>query len=383
MSQLIRPAVLRKPDGNIERHSTWLELFFDLVFVVIITELGTRLSHQFTYLGALQCCALFIPVMWTWNSYTVFAARFDNNDVVHWILTFVIMFAGIIMAIQIPVALESGALGFSIGFLIAECSLLLLYARVFFDDSTPKNMAWLYLLGYGSGAFLWIVSLFFAVPTKFIFWFFGMLIYLAIPWLGRRRILSRVPLDTVYIPERFGLFTIIVVGQTIASVVVGLKLAHWNFYAIVTSIMAFILAIIIWGQYYRFTKVADYKCTLSSGQPYIYLHVPLIIGMIIMGVGAEYFIKNPLELNQQIKNIFAGATITYLTSFYWLQYLTIYKIKIRVLSYLFGIVAILILFLSNYFPPYLALSGLVAIFTLLFSIQYVLGTKIQEQRMKK
>lgn len=379
MSRFIRPTALRLPDDEIERHATWLELFFDLIFAVIVTELATRLFHQLTYLGVLECSSLLIPVMWTWSSYTVFAARFDNCDLIHWLLTFVIMFAGVIMAIQIPVALERGATGFSIGFLISQISLLLLYARVHFDKSGPNKITSFYIIGFGLATISWIMSLFVDLPIKFIFWLLGMSIYLVIPWIGRKRILSKAPLDTIYIPERFGAFTIIILGQTVASVVYGLKFASWNYSSAITSVMAFILAIIIWSQYYRFTGIADYKCTLSSGQPYIYAHIPLIISLMIMGVCTEVFIITPTSVDQKINFIFAFGTILYLTSFYLLQYIAVRKFMIRGFSYIGAVIAISILFLAHSFPM-VKMLGLVTIFTTLFGIQYWIGLKKQGKK---
>ena len=102
MSRFIKPTSLRLPDEKNERHATWLEIFFDLIFAVIIVQLSDRLSKDFTLIGLLKCAGLLVPSIWTWISYTVFAARFDNNDAVHWLMTFIIMFAGAIMAIQIP-----------------------------------------------------------------------------------------------------------------------------------------------------------------------------------------------------------------------------------------------------------------------------------------
>lgn len=376
MIRFIRAPSLRLPDEKIERHATWLELFFDLIYVAIITELAARLTHNLSYLGILQCSALFFPIMWTWASYTVFAARFDNSDFIHWLMTFVIMFAGVIMAIQIPVALEDGAQGFTIGFLISQISILLLYSRAYYDDSTPHNIILLYVIGFGLATTFWLISLFFEPPIKFYCWILGMMIYLLVPWIGKKKILSQAPLDTRYIPERFGLFIIIILGQTIASVVIGLKSAHWNFFSVITGTMAFILAIIIWGQYYRFIQIADYRCTLSSGQSYIYSHIPLIISLIIIGVCAEDFIKNPIQTHEHVSIIFCLAIILYLTSFYLLQYIAIGEFKIRGLVYLGGVTAILILFFLYPLSAMITMSGIALIFAILFSIQYWLGKQI-------
>ena len=246
MSRLNPPTALRLPNEEADRHTTWLEIFFDLIFAVIVVQLSDRLSHQLTPIGIIQCTALFIPAMWTWASHTVFSARFDRNDVIHWLMTFVIMFAGALMATQIPTALEDGATGYSIGFLMAQISGLLLYARTLFHEATPKRVTHFYIFWFGLGGICWIISLFFHPPVKFIFWTLGMCIYLLTPWVGRKRILSKAPLHTVYIPERFGSFTVIILGQIIASVVFGLESGNWYPSSVVTSVLAFALAILIW-----------------------------------------------------------------------------------------------------------------------------------------
>ncbi len=54
MARFIRPIALRLPDEEIERHATWLEIFFDLIFAVIVVQLSDRLSNNFTRIGTLS-----------------------------------------------------------------------------------------------------------------------------------------------------------------------------------------------------------------------------------------------------------------------------------------------------------------------------------------
>ena len=56
MARFIRPTALRLPDEKIERHATWLEIFFDLIFAVIVVQLSDRLSNNFTTHGTLSMC---------------------------------------------------------------------------------------------------------------------------------------------------------------------------------------------------------------------------------------------------------------------------------------------------------------------------------------
>ena len=370
MASLIRKPKLRLPSDAVERHTTWIEIFFDLIFAVIFIQLSDRLMGQLNWLGIGSAFILFLPVLWTWASYTVFAARFDNDDFIHWLMTFMIMFAGIIMALHIPTATEKGATGFSIGFLGGQMVLLLLYARTAFDVSTPKNLVKLYTIGFGLAAVLWVVSFFFATPYKFILWMTGMVIYILVPWSGRKRILSKAPLDTVYIPERFAAFTLIIVGQMIASVVFGLKPTQWNLAALLVSVLAFLLAIVIWGAYYRSTLIADYKCTLGTGQPFIYTHIPLIMSLIVVATCVGEFIKNPTVIAPHTRTIFCVAIVAYLLSFFFLQQVTHRKNKQRKFLHA-GTIAFTLPFFFV-LSPVVILLGIVGVFLALFIAQYCL-----------
>lgn len=374
MSRFIKPTSLRLPDEKHERHATWLEIFFDLIFAVLIVQLSDRLSKDFTLIGLLKCAGLLVPSIWTWTSYTVFAARFDNNDAVHWLMTFITMFAGAIMAIQIPDALEDGGTGFSIGFILSQITLLFLYSRPHHEMASAHKLTHFYLTGFGLGVLCWIVSLLFDPPEQFYFWILGMFIYLAVPWIGKKHILSKAPLDTIYIPERLGAFTVIILGQIVTSVVLGLESASWHFTSVVTSMMAFALAIIIWGQYYWFTQVADYKCTLGSGQPYIYAHIPLIFSLMVIGVCAQFFISNT-DIDETVRNTFCCSIILYMSSFFLLQYIALPNIRIRGIACLGGTSATLCLFYLFTLTPMIIMTGVVLIFLTLFTVQYLLGYK--------
>jgi len=74
LSRLIRPPRVRTAGAEGEiRRATWMELFYDLVFVV--TQLGNRLSTDHTFVGVLGFVALFIPVWWAWVGHTIYASE--------------------------------------------------------------------------------------------------------------------------------------------------------------------------------------------------------------------------------------------------------------------------------------------------------------------
>ena len=79
-----KPPHLRSIDQ--EYHASWIELFFDLVFVFVIAELSHHLEEHLSVTGFLEFAALFVPCWWAWVLFTFYADRFDTDDVVHRLL---------------------------------------------------------------------------------------------------------------------------------------------------------------------------------------------------------------------------------------------------------------------------------------------------------
>ncbi len=83
--QTVRPAWWRPPRLRTEvpqgeRHATWLELFFDLVFVIAVAELAHLLHDDLTPRGLLVYAALFVPVWWQWIDFSYYGDQYDTDD---------------------------------------------------------------------------------------------------------------------------------------------------------------------------------------------------------------------------------------------------------------------------------------------------------------
>ena len=81
------PRLRVSADNEEERRATWLELFFDLIFVVAIAELAHYLDGHVGLSGFFSFVALFVPTWWCWLGSTFYATRFDTDDLGHRLLT--------------------------------------------------------------------------------------------------------------------------------------------------------------------------------------------------------------------------------------------------------------------------------------------------------
>ena len=99
-----------------ERKASWLELFYDLIYVAIVAELTHTLAHHVTWAGIGEFVIFFIPTLWAWIGAMAYNERFDTDDASHRWFTFLKMLPVAVMAIFVHRGLEDGAIGFALAF---------------------------------------------------------------------------------------------------------------------------------------------------------------------------------------------------------------------------------------------------------------------------
>lgn len=194
----------------------------------------------------------------------------------------------------------------------------------------------LYLTGFGLGTGIWTISILVPGSARYLLWAWGIAVDFATPWVGRKRgMLSRAPLDTAHLPERFGLFTIIVLGETILAAVRGVSRVQWQAEYVIAAVLAFGMVVCLWWLYFTYIEVAPFVSNLGSGQPYIYVHLTIVLGVVVAGVGLEHAIIEASEPTLLLKTLLllgVGLTL-WLLAFLVLQRVTVPQ---RPLKWLLG-----------------------------------------------
>lgn len=108
----------------------WLELFYDLIFVATLIQLGNALSHHTSLMGFLAFAGLFTPVWIAWTGFTFYVNRFVVDDFAHRFLVFLQMSAIGAMAVSVGNVFDGHPEGFALAYAGARVALLLLYVRV-------------------------------------------------------------------------------------------------------------------------------------------------------------------------------------------------------------------------------------------------------------
>src|SRR5262245_17934150 len=210
--RLSEPPRLRTLGEDETRHSTWLELFFDLVFVVAVAQLGLELSHDVSAEGLGWFLVYFVPIWWAWMGFTFYANRFDTDDLPYRLLVFLAMLGVAALATTVPAAFGGAPRGYVLSYVFVRLVLLALYARAIRHVEEGRPVAVFYFWAFSVAVVLWAVSLAFEPPARYWLWGIALAIELSAPLVGWRLIPS-APVDPRHAPERLGLLTIIVLGE--------------------------------------------------------------------------------------------------------------------------------------------------------------------------
>lgn len=272
-----------------ERHATWLELFYDLVFVAAVIQLSENLSRDLSASGFIRFLVLFVPVWWAWIGAAFFATRFDSDDTAHRLLTMLQMIAVAAMTANIHAGLGSSSAGFAMSYAIVRLLLVAEYIRAGKNIPEARPLTGRYSKGFALAALVWLASAFVPIPIRFILWAVGFFIDFGTP-ISAGQLHSRLAPHESHLPERFGLFTLIVLGETVAGAVSGVSGYRWNMSSAVTAALGLCTAFGLWWIYFDSVAgtaiLAARECgRINIYQIWIYSHLPLTIGLTAVGVG--------------------------------------------------------------------------------------------------
>lgn len=277
-------------------HATWLELFYDLVFVVAVSQVAHNLSEDISLSGFFGFVFLFMPIWWAWIGTTFYANRFDIDDIGHRLLIGLQMIAIAALAVNIHHGLGESSAGFALSYATGRAVLVIEYLRAARHIPLARPLATRYAQGFAIAAALWLVSIFVPTPLRFSFWALGLIVDFATP-LTAKHLQLGLTHHLEHLPERFGLFTIIVLGEAIVAVVNGLSNQTWDGTSAIAAVFGFSIAFSLWWIYFENIGSSALRSVGTTGktgvyQIWLYGHIPLVIGLAATGVGVEHIISS-------------------------------------------------------------------------------------------
>lgn len=287
--RLLRPPRLRSIEDG-ERHASYLELFFDLVFVVAIAQLAHELVLDHSLAGFATFAALYLPVFIAWQGFSIHADRFDTDDVVFRAVMLLGMLAILALASQIPDVTHGDSGGFVIAYVVLRSLMIGLYVRSYVHVPEARPLIVRYAAGYSVGVGLWLVSLGFDAPERYVLWGIALAWEYSLPTLFRR-LHASIPVHASHLPERFALFTIIVLGETVLAVALGVAGREWELASAATAVLGFFVAAAIWWIYFGSGTEFALERSTNAILVFAHAHIPLLATLTAVSAGITLAIE--------------------------------------------------------------------------------------------
>lgn len=177
-----QPIQLRRDDADeTERRATWLELFYDLIFVAAMGELAHSLSAHLDLKGIGEFILLFIPIWWCWIGSTFYATRFDHDSVADRIVTLIQMAIVATMAVNVHSGLQDAATNFALCYAAFRGLLILQYLHAGYHVPVARRLTKRYAMGFSLSVMLWMLSILVPTPWRFGLWVVGLIIDFGTP----------------------------------------------------------------------------------------------------------------------------------------------------------------------------------------------------------
>ncbi len=297
----VAPLLSPETGAEEERKTSYLELFFDLVFVFAFTQVTALILEDTSPEGFLRAALVLAMVWWAWSAYTWMTNAIDIENAVTRLIMFTAMAAGFFMALAVPDAYQDEAAWFAVAYFVVRILQTALYAWGVRRD--PANLRAVFLLApwFVTAAVVALVGGF--VDPDYRAWVW--LASLVIDVVGTLTVArAEWHISPSHFAERFALIVIIALGESIVAIGIGTsELTRDTTYAL-SVVVAFAGVAALWWAYFDFTAVAAERA-LRRAPPatrgplardvFTYFHYPVVLGIILYAVAAKKTLEHPLD----------------------------------------------------------------------------------------
>jgi low temperature requirement protein LtrA len=381
-----RPSLRR--EAGVEQRTTTLELFYDLVFVFAVTQVSHLLLGHLTWEGAGQAALVLLVVWWSWNYTTWVTNELDPSSIVVRLLLIALMLASLLMAIAIPQAFGAKALLFAASYVAIQVGRHSFLTFVAADRGTvERERAARILTWFVVAGMLWIAGALADGSARTVVWLVALTLDYGAPlvtfWVpGRPRLRPEVwDVGTAHFAERFQLFIIIALGESIVVTGATAAVLDLTTARITALALAFLSTAALWWLYFNLVAAiaerrlaqAEHRTVLAR-DAYTYLHVAIVAGILLSAVGDELVIAHPTDElpSAELTAVVCGPAL-YLLAHVALRLRMTHAISTRRLA---GAVACLAVGGIGTFAPALAVSAmLLAVLVAVIVADQVVATR--------
>ncbi len=303
-----------------EERVTPLELFFDLVFVLAITQCTALMARNATWGGLGEGLLVLALMWWAWVGYAWLASTVNPEEGAVRFAMFAAMAALLVVALCIPESFGNSRVLFACayaGVRFGQIALLLLASR---DQPQLRQSTWGLAGGTAVGAALLVVGALFADDTfQAAIWTFALALDMLEPYLFGSEGWQLAP---SHFAERHGLIIIIALGESVVAIGVGAH-GHVDAGVVAAAVLGIVVAGALWWAYFDIVAlVAERRLSRAkvgreqneiARDSFSYLHFPMVAGIVLLALGMK---KTLAEVDEHLKVVpvaaMYGGTAIYL-----------------------------------------------------------------------
>lgn len=280
------------------RAATPLELLFDLTFVVavaaLVPELAQAIVDGHPLEGLIGYLFVFFGIWWAWMNFTWFASAFDCDDAFYRVLTMVQMAGVLVLAAGVAPAFENGDFTIAVvGYVVMRVALVSQWLRVARSVPEYRDTALRFAIPIAAVQVLWIVRLGLPAPISIVAFVVGIVVELMIPLWAERR--NMTPWHPHHIAERYGLFTIIVLGESVlastAAILAARSETGTTVDLIVIALAGLVLIFACWWLYFLESDAPRLDARRDLGFIWGYGHYAVFASLAAIGAGIEVTVE--------------------------------------------------------------------------------------------
>ncbi|GIG87205.1 low temperature requirement protein A [Plantactinospora endophytica] len=321
-----RPDVLRGPeDGRV----TTIELFFDVVYVLAVTQVTELLLHRLDPAGAIGAAVLVLAVWWAWVDTAWITNWFDPDQPRVRVLLIALMGISLVMSSALPDAYGQHGLWFAVAYVALSVGRSLFVASALARRSDLHRNFQRLLAWRTASAPLWLAGGFVSGPVRLGLWATAVAIDTSaaacgfwVPTMGRSTPVEWA-INGAHMAERARLFVIIALGESIlvTGTVFGELRRDWSTLAALAT--AFVGSVALWWIYFDRSAEAARNAIVEAEEPgrlgrsaYTYLHIPMVAGVIVTAVGDDLTLHHPTgTADPAVVATALGGPVLFLTGF--------------------------------------------------------------------
>ncbi|MEV6842599.1 low temperature requirement protein A [Actinoplanes sp. NPDC051411] len=315
------------------RASTPLEAFFDLCFVVAVAAAGVPLHHSLVEhrvaFGVGHFLLVFFAIWWAWMNFTWFASAYDTDDDVYRITTLVQIAGALVLAAGIEPAFDNGDFRVvTIGYVIMRLALVGQWLRAARADRERRPVALRYAVGVAIVQVLWILRL--LLPDALLLAAFLALVVaeLAVPIWAERARGGPTTFHPHHIVERYGLFTLIVLGETVSAATLAVRGVldqggHETAPLLELAVAGLVIVFALWWIYFD-RSAHNLLNTLRGSMMWGYGHYFIFAAAAAVGAGLSVAVDHATEaaeISDTLNGYAVAVPVAVYLFFVWLLHL--------------------------------------------------------------